>query len=229
MKRGRRQAVCGAGPRLLGRPGVPGHTCTGASRAGGRISALVLALALAACSGERNLPDPSVPPANLVYAPAGTRIELLNMVNGEASRERITVAPQTGLRALFTDAQGRAGSAYPGCWGCSAEMTIEENQYAALWPLETGNEVMFLRTGPEGQAARVFIRVSGRDTVKTPAGTFEAWMLDGRVENLTGERHSAQVRAWWAPEPGWVVRAEGGDSRGNTLSSQVVDIDLPRG
>jgi hypothetical protein len=106
-------------------------------------------------------------------------------------------------------------------------MRIDEARYAELWPLAPGKQVSFLRTAPDGQQARVLIRVAGRETVETPAGTFDAWLLDGRVENVTGPRHSAQVRAWWAPDPGWVVRAEGGDSLGNALSSQAVAIDLP--
>ena len=106
-------------------------------------------------------------------------------------------------------------------------MVIEEAKYAALWPLETGKEAAFLRTAPDGNKARVVIKVAGTQTIETPAGTFDTYLLDGRIEHLTGPRYSAQVRAWWAPGPGWVVRAEGGDSQGSTLSSQVVEIIEP--
>ena len=192
----------------------------------GRLAVLVL-LALAACGPAPDAPRPSSGPPDLVYAPAGTRISLENTVNGDASRSRITLTEPAGLRAGFVDEDGQTGSAYPGCWGCGGAMVIDEAAYAALWPLEAGKQVTFLRTAPDGQTARVFIRVAGRETVETPAGSFDAWMLDGRIENVTGPRYSAQVRAWWAPDPGWVVRAEGGDSQGNTLSSRVAGIDRP--
>jgi hypothetical protein len=165
--------------------------------------------------------------APLDYAPPGTRITLANVVNGNPSETRITVAGASGPRASFVAEDGRVGGAYPGCWDCGGGMRIDEAAYAALWPLAPGKQVTFLRTAPDGQQARVMIRVIGRETIETPAGSFDAWLLDGRVENVTGPRRSAQVRAWWAPEPGWVVRAEGGDSLGNTLSSEAVAIDLP--
>ena len=73
----------------------------------------------------------------------------------------------------------------------------------------------------------MIVSVVGTEQITTPAGDFETWLLDGRMEQVTGPPLSAQVRAWWAPGPGWVVRAEGGDSRGNTLSSEVVEIIYP--
>ena len=77
------------------------------------------------------------------------------------------------------------------------------------------------------ESVAVAAGVAGLETVETAAGAFEAYALDGRIEHVTGPRYSAQVRAWWAPGPGWVIKAEGGDSRGNTLSSQVAEIILP--
>lgn len=166
-------------------------------------------------------------PARLVYAPAGTKIKLLNAVNGKPSESSITAGAATGVRGAFLDANGVPGGFYPGCWGCGGTTTIEEEVYARLWPLDAGKQVTFIRTADNGEKARVVIRVAGIETIETPAGTFKTWTLDGRIENLSGPRYSAQVRAWWAPQPGWVVKAEGGDSRGNTLSSQVAEIVLP--
>ena len=202
---------------------------------GGRsgLAALALAALVASCGvppdGPASAPGGGAAPdvAPLVYAPPGTRITLANSVNGRPSETRITVAGATGPRAVYVAEDGRTGGVYPGCWDCGGAMRIEEDKYAALWPLEPGKQVVFLRTAPDGQQARVLVRVAGRETVETPAGAFDAWLLDGRVENVTGPRQSAQVRAWWAPDPGWVVKAEGGDSRGNTLSSQAAAIDPP--
>jgi hypothetical protein len=184
--------------------------------------------ALAACGGGQDLDSSGRgSPASLTYAPSGTEIKLSNTANGTVSETSITAGLPAGARGTYTRANGQNGSFYPGCWGCGGTMQIEEDKYAALWPLETGKEVSFLRTAPDGQKARVVIKVAGVQTVETPAGTFETYMLDGRVEHLNGPRYSAQVRAWWAPNPGWVVKAEGGDSQGSNLSSQVVELSRP--
>ena len=166
-------------------------------------------------------------PARLTYAAPGTRIVLVNQANGQSSQTNITAGQPAGLRGAYTRDDGAAGGFYPGCWGCGGAMQIEEDKYAQLWPLETGKAVSFLRTAPDGNKARVVIRVAGSETIDTPAGTFETYLLDGRIEHLTGARYSAQVRAWWAPGPGWVVKAEGGDSQGSTLSSQVIEFIRP--
>lgn len=166
-------------------------------------------------------------PARLIYAPAGTQITLANVVDGQTSQTQITVAPPSGFRGAFTRADGTQGGFYPGCWGCGGAMRIEEDAYAALWPLETGKSTGFLRTAPDGQKARVVIRVAGNQVIETPAGTFETYLLEGRVEHLTGPRFSATVRAWWAPDPGWVVRAEGSDSAGKQLASEVTAFSEP--
>lgn len=196
-----------------------------------RISALFLIapLLLAACAEQRTGLDRSGrgDPAQLTYAAPGTRIVLTNVVDGTTSETRITAGQPNGSRGTYTRDDGATGGFYPGCWGCGGEMQIEEGIYSSLWPLETGKSVSFLRTSPNGDKARVLIKVAGIETIETPAGSFETYMLDGRTEHLTGARYSAQVRAWWAPGPGWVVRAEGGDSRGSTLSSTVIEIIEP--
>ncbi|MEM9138306.1 MAG: hypothetical protein AAGB15_00620 [Pseudomonadota bacterium] len=190
---------------------------------------LAAAVALAGCDQRPGGSDRigRGAPVQLAYAEPDTRINLVSAANGQTSETTITVLPTTGLRGAYRGADGSQGSFYPGCWGCGTGMTIEEEKYASLWPLEIGKQAVFLRTAPDGQQARMQIRVSSFETVSTPAGEFEAYALDGRIEHITGPRYSAQVRAWWAPGPGWVVKAEGGDSRGNTLSSQVAEIARP--
>jgi hypothetical protein len=165
--------------------------------------------------------------AILSYAPPGTRIALRNSVNGRITESYITAGTPTGPRGAYIAEDGTAGGFYPGCWGCGGDMVIDEATYQTLWPLEEGKRAVFLRTAPDGARARMIITVLGTERITTPAGSFETWLLDGRMEQVTGPPLSAQVRAWWAPGPGWVVRAEGGDSRGNTLSSEVTEIIYP--
>ena len=191
----------------------------------------VLLLLLAACS-EPQKPvgldrTGSAAPARLDYAPTGTVITLVDTENGESSETRITVAPSIGFRGAYTTVNGSAGGFYPGCWACGGDNLIEAVKYAQLWPLETGKNVSFLRDSPDGLKARVLIQVTGSETIETQAGIFDTYVLDGTVEHLTGPRYSAKVRAWWARNLGWVVRAEGGDSDGYVVSSEVTSVRLP--
>lgn len=187
-----------------------------------------LLLVLAACDAPLGSKDnPVGTPALLAYAAPGTRIVLENKVGDAVARTRITAGPPAGARGTYTGEDGAEGSFYPGCWACGGDMVIDEDAYRALWPLEKGKRTAFLRTAPDGAKARVVITVAGKESVTTPAGTFETWLLDGRLEHLSGPAYSAQVRSWWAPGPGWVIRARGGDSNGNAVASEVVEIVLP--
>ncbi|MEM0990134.1 MAG: hypothetical protein AAGK00_14750 [Pseudomonadota bacterium] len=188
---------------------------------------LTLAATLTACGGSGLDVSGRGDPARLLYAEVGTEITLQNTINGTASQTEITALRPAGAQGRFRAADGVEGSFYPGCWDCGAPNVVEDAIYASLWPLETGKQVSFLRTAPDGQKARVVIRVAGIQDVETPVGTLETYLLDGRIEHLTGPRYSAQVRAWWAPGPGWVVKAEGGDSKGATLSSQMIGYKRP--
>ncbi|MEM7423974.1 MAG: hypothetical protein AAF334_09640 [Pseudomonadota bacterium] len=189
------------------------------------VSLLALVAMLAACQQPGGL-DASGrgDPAPLFYAPPGTQLLLRNTIDGEAKTQQIAVEPPRGPRGAYRDSDGRSGGFYPGCWGCGGEALIQEEAYRALWPLETGKQTTFIRRTPDGVEARVLIRVAGVQVVRTEAGTFQTFLLDGRIEHLTGPRFSAQVKAWWAPDPGWVIRAEGGDSGGSTLVSEVIGV-----
>ncbi|MEM7506327.1 MAG: hypothetical protein AAF415_06245 [Pseudomonadota bacterium] len=193
----------------------------------GRIFGLAVLAGLAGCTPQGLDSSGAGAPAPLDYADPGTRITLANQVDGVASETEITAAPPLGLQGAFTRADGSTGSFYPGCWGCGAPNRIEEDLYAALWPLETGKQVTFLRTEGDGTQARVVIRVAGVERIETRAGRFDTYLLKGQISNITGARWSAQVDAWWAPEPGWVVKAEGSDSAGRSLLSEAVTILAP--
>ena len=186
---------------------------------------LALPLLMLACAPQGGVDSSGRgDPAPLVYAPPGTQFTLANSSNGKPSETRIAAGNPAGPRGAFVRPDGAVGTFYPGCWSCGGGFQIEEAKYAALWPLETGKSVSFLRTAPDGNRARVTISVTGTETIEIPAGTFDTYVLSGRVEHLTGPSYSANVRAFWAPRPGWVIRAEGSDSRGNQLTSTATEI-----
>ena len=190
-----------------------------------RLMCLMIVPALMACAPEGGLDSSGRgDPAPLVYAPEGTQISLSNTVNGTVSESQITAGRATGAKGALIRADGTQGGFYPGCWNCGGEMQIEEALYAALWPLETGKIASFLRTAPDGNKARVVIRVAGREQIETAAGSFDTYLMEGQVQHLTGPQYDAKVRAWWAPDPGWVVKAQGSDSTGANLASEVVAL-----
>jgi hypothetical protein len=166
-------------------------------------------------------------PASLTYAAPGTQFLLENIVDGARSEQAVTAGPATGLRGAYTNSSGQPGGFYPGCWGCGGTAQIEEDLYARLWPLETGKQVGFLRTSSDGNRARVIIRVAGTERLETPMGDIDTFKLEGRLQGLTGPEYTANVEAWWAPDPGWVIRAVGSDSQGRSLSSKVIAITSP--
>lgn len=161
------------------------------------------------------------------YAPSGTRIELANLVGGVASTSAITVASASGAEGRYVSDAGETGTYYPGCWGCGGEMVIDLAEYAKLWPLEPGNAVSFTRTAPDGGTAEVTIRVVGEEKIETPAGFFETLILASRIEATSGAPWSAQMRSWWSPALGWVVRSEGSDSNGLSIRSELVRVRPP--
>lgn len=188
------------------------------------------ALALAACGpqpGEGVDSSGKGAPAPLVYAAAGTAIVLANTVADQRTESSITAGVPSGPRGAFIRPDGSEGAFYPGCWDCGGAMQVDEAAYAALWPLETGKSTSFVRTAPDGSKARIVISVAGTEVIETPAGRFQTYVLDGQTVHLTGARYSANVRAWWAPDPGWVVRAEGRDSTGIARASEVTALTGP--
>ena len=191
-------------------------------------SALVLALGLAACDPPLGGPENPVGSSTLLaYAPPGTEIVLESTINNEISRSRLTAGDHRPPRGAYLAEDGSQRNFYPACWGCG-DKQIDEAAYGTLWPLETGKFASFLRIAATGETARVIVRVAGKERLATPAGTFDTWILEGRVESETGPAYSAQVRAWWAPGPGWVVRARGGDSEGNAFSTEVLEFVFRR-
>ncbi|MEL6476483.1 MAG: hypothetical protein AAFR17_04075 [Pseudomonadota bacterium] len=193
-----------------------------------RTASLALLSVLVACtqpSGRDSTGQGA--PAPLVYAEPGTRITLANRVDGAASERVITVEPARGIAGAFRRADGSTGVVYPGCWDCGAPNVIDEAAYASLWPLETGKRVSFLSTAPEGTRTRIVIRVAGTERVETPAGRFDTYLLKGQATALSGPRWTAEVDLWWAPDPGWAVKATGQDSDGRAFTSEVSAIDTP--
>ncbi len=186
---------------------------------------LILALLLAGCATQQGLDQSGRgDPAPLAYALPGTIFKLANTVNGVAKSVTVIAEQPEGFRGRAITPEGQRTYFYPGCYECGTDMRIDETEYARLWPLETGKAVAFVRESADGTTARVLISVAGTETIETPAGRFETYRLVGRVQSLTGPRKTALVLAWWAPEVGWVVRAEASDSAGNEIASEVAEI-----
>lgn len=190
-----------------------------------------LALALGLCTlAACNSPAPGEDDGEAInWAPEGTRILLSNLVDGARSNTTITVGRAEGTRGSYSGPDGVAQSFYPGCWACGGSVTIERDKYDTLWPLIPGNSVTFLRTAADGTTAEVVITIVGTERITLPDGDgIEAVVLDTRVRSLTGAAWTAEMKSWWAPQLGWVIKARGESSLGTTLESVLVDWRPPQ-
>ncbi|MEM8699256.1 MAG: hypothetical protein AAGF44_08795 [Pseudomonadota bacterium] len=193
-----------------------------------RLPALALIGLLAACTAPQGLDaSGSGAPAPLLYAEPGTRITLASSLDGAESQREITILAQQGVAGAFQREDGSTGRVFPGCWDCGAPNVVEEDAYARLWPLETGKRVTFLRSAPDGTKNRIVIRVAGTERIETAAGGFDTYLLKGQSTALTGPRWSAELDIWWAPDPGWAVKAAGSDSDGRSFASEAIEIVPP--
>ncbi len=184
-------------------------------------------LAAAACLLLAACGTPGKDPGTIRYAESGTQIALSNVVDGQVGTALITVGSSSGTEGSYVGADGQTGTFYPGCWGCGGDVEIEREKYDALWPLAPGKSVEFMRTGPDGSQAKVTIRVVGNEKIETGAGFFDTVLLESRMESTSGAPWTAVLRTWWSDKLGWAIKSEGEDSRGTTLSSEVVRFVPP--
>lgn len=167
-------------------------------------------------------------PAPLAYAAPGTKISYsrkgVNRGNRSSVNRSIEILETETARGRYKRPDGSTGSIYPGCFACGGDRQIEEDKYAALWPLEVGKEVTFLRWRAAGSKSQITIIVSGTETVTTPAGTFDTYVLTGKIKNIEGNRWSASVTDWWAPSVGWIVKKQTKETDGDFSKLEVTEI-----
>jgi hypothetical protein len=82
-----------------------------------------------------------------------------------------------------------------------------------LWPLRVGNSHEFVVQGStaDGSPASWYetYTVAGRETVRTLAGTFDAYVITWEEHGRLGNDFHSTARFWFAPEAGYFVKYEG--------------------
>lgn len=196
------------------------------------IGLITIAMLLSGCQTAVQGPAQSVAsviaapmePAPLAYAAPGTKISYSGISNRGSRDRTIEILEPEDARGQYRNPNGSTGSTYPGCFFCGGTRAIEEDKYVALWPLEVGKEVTFVRTRANGGRSQITITVSGTETVTTPAGTFDTYVLTGKIKNIDGIRWSASLTDWWAPSVGWIVKKRTKESDGDFLKLEVTQI-----
>ena len=157
--------------------------------------------------------------------------------DGAAATSSSRIIGTKGLTIERARANGSIGYVVPFCWGCVVNdknyphrFRIEEEKYAALWPLEIGKSVTFTRTRSDNEHSWDHtITVTGKEKVTVPAGTYEAFQVTTSVTHNGGD-WNAHTTHWWAPEVGYIVQGESQRSRGapRRVGRAAKKITLPK-
>lgn len=193
------------------------------------IAIAVAMLALAACNSTRNPADQPALAPKTAAAPVtehyglkpGTIIEWKRTRDEQVDTPSSKVIGTKGLAIVRERADGSSGYIVPFCWGCVVNnpswrytYRFDEEKYGALWPLAVGKSTTFTRIRSDnGRSWTHTLTVAAKETLRTPAGTFDAYRVTGRVA-LNGGDWNALATYWWAPEVGYIVKAESQQSLG---------------
>jgi hypothetical protein len=169
---------------------------------------------------------PSLAPAPLKYAAAGTAILFDLVENGERQDVSIRVGMPSASMAMFERIGEGVHGFYPACWSCGRHR-IELEKYLALWPLQVGNSTELLRTHNEdGRRWRHRISVVRTETISLPFGAVDTFVLEEIVSAEVGPWKGFST-SWFAPSIGWTVRYEARDSEGKYRRHVAARVDRP--
>jgi hypothetical protein len=81
----------------------------------------------------------------------------------------------------------------------------DESKLASLWPLKAGKTVQFVQHR-DNDAWRQTIKVLGAETLDTPAGRFDTFVVEREARGLGTTNFVATYTYWYAPNPGAIVK-----------------------
>ncbi len=155
--------------------------------------------------------------------PTGTVQIWKNLDTGETGRSVIGAAD--GYRVKWTfDGNEREG--YFACAHCTGNAPATEDDYAALWPLETGKKVSFYRKrGSQSWANK--IEVIGTETIMLEElGDVHTYVLKNTSNRIGGSWRGEQT-VHYAPALGWIVRFDYSDNEGVKSQWELVSQTPP--
>jgi hypothetical protein len=81
----------------------------------------------------------------------------------------------------------------------------DANVLAGLWPLKVGKTVQFVQH-LDKDAWRQTIKVLRTETIATPAGRFNTFVVQREARGLGATNFLATYTYWYAPDPGAIVK-----------------------
>jgi len=137
---------------------------------------------------------------------------------------RITIDKATGLQVRWRKNERLYENMTLFCWACGRGISVERTQVAAIYPLISGKIVGFRRhKGDRAWTDTVF--VMGTETIDTPAGRFDTYVVQTRSESDEG--WTGMRTAHYAPSLGWVVRVTKEQSGRKPTSCELEAVAEP--
>jgi hypothetical protein len=179
-------------------------------------------LAMLALPSAALAESPQLAPAPFGAPPEGTRLVLEDLLSG-GTASGVAVAPD-GYILGWTSKGQTARSVTHFCPDClQAGIGADGGPLAQLYPLEVGKGITFTRS----RGDRTWldeILVVGTDSITTPAGSFDTFVVRRRSK-APDDSWRAEQRNWYAPALGWVVKFEAFATDGRRQSWQLVAVD----
>lgn len=189
------------------------------------INIALLAMAASMLFSHRPATAQSLPGHFMAPAAGTVMIWHREQAGSQETREN-TFLQSSGNRITFKRRGTDLTTWVPFCWGCASNK-FEEDKYNGLWPLAIGKTVSFARTRErDGNKWLHTISVVKIEKVSTPAGNFEAYVVEEQARSTSGN-WSATSRHWWAPAIGYIVRSEEAENDGKWSKSSLTAIKSP--
>jgi hypothetical protein len=85
---------------------------------------------------------------------------------------------------------------------------VDRTMIETIWPLEPGKSVTFEEHASNSDAWRHSVTVVRRETLQTPAGTFDTFVIEERIQSLSPAQGNldATKTYWYAPAAKWAVK-----------------------
>ncbi len=133
-----------------------------------------------------------------------------------------------GIEARYRNEYGNELRQIRFCTYCeNALNTFEKDKYLALWPLETGKRVTYLRKRKSQDLAwQHTVTVLGTETIDTGFGPVDTYVVREDMAAVFRTWQGTRTH-WWAPSIGYAVKAIRTDNKGYSSEVRVVRVERP--
>ena len=137
------------------------------------------------------------------------------------------IGPSKGYMISATWNGKRGRKLFPFCYFCKVvDYEIDADKLNPFFPLAVGKSTTYERL-KRGNIWIDTVEVLGKETLVTPAGTFETFVIETRSKSKIGFWSGTKKR-YFSPKLGWTVRADVNDSEGKDYKWHVLSINGKR-